>query len=61
MEGLLARPMYLDPLEEIDAAEIHVPSSWFAPMWLELGFAEANGGGSPFFAMWVVGAEKPSN
>src|SRR5699024_755701 len=29
-----------DPLEEIDAAEIYVPFSWFEPMWLEnLGFA----------------------
>jgi acetyl-CoA C-acetyltransferase len=34
------------PLEEIDAAEIYVPFSWFEPMWLEsLGFAEENGGG----------------
>lgn len=117
-----------DPLEEIDAAEIYVPFSWFEPMWLEnLGFAaegegwrlteagetamdgrlpvncsggvlssnpigasgmlrfgeaalqvrgaagdhqvdgvrralgHAYGGGSQFFAMWVVGAEKPSS
>ncbi|MGH3863983.1 thiolase domain-containing protein [Actinokineospora sp.] len=29
-----------DPLQEIDAAEIYVPFSWFEPMWLEnLGFA----------------------
>ncbi|MBB3045017.1 thiolase domain-containing protein [Nocardioides soli] len=35
-----------NPVEEIDAAEIYVPFSWFEPMWLEsLGFAEANGGG----------------
>ena len=35
-----------NPIEEIDAAEIYVPFSWFEPMWLEsLGFAEANGGG----------------
>ena len=28
-----------DPLNEIDAAEIYVPFSWFEPMWLEnLGF-----------------------
>ncbi|MDN5757081.1 MAG: thiolase domain-containing protein [Tomitella sp.] len=28
-----------DPLDEIDAAEIYVPFSWFEPMWLEnLGF-----------------------
>jgi acetyl-CoA C-acetyltransferase len=28
-----------DPLEQIDAAEIYVPFSWFEPMWLEnLGF-----------------------
>lgn len=34
-----------DPLEEIDAAEIYVPFSWFEPMWLEnLGFAEAGHG-----------------
>ena len=117
-----------NPVEEIDAAEIYVPFSWFEPMWLEsLGFAEENqgwrltesgatamdgkipvncsggvlssnpigasgmlrfgeaalqargaagehqvdgvrralghayGGGSQFFAMWVVGSEKPSN
>ena len=32
-----------NPIEEIDAAEIYVPFSWFEPMWLEsLGFA---GGG----------------
>jgi len=115
-----------NPLEEIDAAEIYVPFSWFEPMWLEnlgfmpegtgwqlteagetaiggklpinasggvlssnqigasgmLRFAEAAmqvmgragahqvdgarkalghayGGGSQFFSMWVVGAEKP--
>jgi acetyl-CoA C-acetyltransferase len=115
-----------NPLEEIDAAEIYVPFSWFEPMWLEtlgftpegegwklteagetaiggklpinasggvlssnpigasgmLRFAEAAmqvmgragehqvdgarkalghayGGGSQFFAMWVVGADKP--
>lgn len=29
-----------DPVEEIDAAEIYVPFSWYEPMWLEnLGFA----------------------
>lgn len=34
------------PIDEIDAAEIYVPFSWFEPMWLEsLGFAETNGGG----------------
>jgi acetyl-CoA C-acetyltransferase len=116
------------PIDEIDAAEIYVPFSWFEPMWLEsLGFADeyagwkltesgatamdgqipvncsggvmssnpigasgmlrfgeaalqvrgaagehqvdgarralghAYGGGSQFFAMWVVGSEKPSN
>ena len=116
------------PIDEIDAAEIYVPFSWFEPMWLEsLGFAEeyggwkltesgatamdgripvncsggvmssnpigasgmlrfgeaalqvrgaagehqvdgarralghAYGGGSQFFAMWVVGSQKPSN
>ena len=117
-----------NPIEEIDAAEIYVPFSWFEPMWLEnLGFAaegegwrlteagetamtgripvncsggvlssnpigasgmlrfgeaalqvrgaagehqvdgarralgHAYGGGSQFFAMWVVGADKPTN
>src|SRR6476659_4778068 len=117
-----------NPIEEIDAAEIYVPFSWFEPMWLEsLGLAgegegwkltesgatamdgripvncsggvlssnpigasgmlrfgeaalqvrgaagehqvdgarkalgHAYGGGSQFFAMWVVGAEKPTN
>jgi acetyl-CoA C-acetyltransferase len=116
------------PIDEIDAAEIYVPFSWFEPMWLEnLGFAEegsgwklteagetamtgkmpvncsggvlssnpigasgmirfaeaalqvrgmagdhqidgarralghAYGGGSQFFAMWVVGSQPPSN
>ena len=116
------------PIDEIDAAEIYVPFSWFEPMWLEsLGFAEeyagwgltesgstamdgrlpvncsggvmssnpigasgmlrfgeaalqvrgaagehqvdgarralghAYGGGSQFFAMWVVGSQKPTN
>lgn len=116
------------PIDEIDAAEIYVPFSWFEPMWLEsLGFAEegggwklteagetamggripvncsggvmssnpigasgmlrfgeaalqvrgaagehqvdgarkalghAYGGGSQFFAMWVVGADKPTS
>src|SRR3982751_3420427 len=34
-----------DPLEEIDAAEIYVPFSWFEPMWLEsLGFAAEGDG-----------------
>ncbi len=117
-----------DPLEEIDAAEVYVPFSWFEPMWMEnLGFAaegegwkltesgatardgrlpvncsggvlssnpigasgmlrfgeaalqvrgaagehqvdgvrralgHAYGGGSQFFAMWVVGSEKPTS
>ena len=28
------------PIDEIDAAEIYVPFSWYEPMWLEnLGFA----------------------
>jgi acetyl-CoA C-acetyltransferase len=116
-----------DPIEEIDAAEIYVPFSWFEPMWIEnLGFTgegegwkltesgeteiggrlpinmsggvlssnpigasgmlrfgeaalqvmgeagehqvdgarralgHAYGGGSQFFAMWVVGADKPT-
>ncbi|GEP32586.1 acetyl-CoA acetyltransferase [Nocardioides szechwanensis] len=117
-----------NPFEEIDAAEIYVPFSWFEPMWLEsLGFAaegdgwklsesgetamtgrlpvncsggvlssnpigasgmlrfgeaalqvrgaagehqidgarkalgHAYGGGSQFFSMWVVGADKPTS
>ncbi|WP_409181984.1 thiolase domain-containing protein [Amycolatopsis sp. VS8301801F10] len=30
----------VDPLSEVDVAEIYVPFSWFEPMWLEnLGFA----------------------
>src|SRR4051794_14804506 len=116
------------PIDEIDAAELYVPFSWFEPMWLgSLGFTEegggwkltesgatamggripvncsggvlssnpigasgmlrfgeaalqvrgaagehqvdgvrralghAYGGGSQFFAMWVVGSEKPSS
>ncbi len=115
-----------NPLDEIDAAEIYVPFSWFEPMWLEnLGFmpegegwqlteageteiggrlpinasggvlssnpigasgmirfaesamqvmgragehqvdgarkalGHAYGGGSQFFSMWVVGAQRP--
>ena len=33
------------PFEEIDAAEIYVPFSWFEPMWLEnLGFASEGQG-----------------
>ena len=33
------------PVDQIDAAEIYVPFSWFEPMWLEnLGFAEPGQG-----------------
>ena len=33
------------PIDEIDAAEIYVPFSWFEPMWLEnLGFAPEGDG-----------------
>ncbi len=33
------------PVDQIDAAEIYVPFSWFEPMWLEnLGFAEPGRG-----------------
>jgi len=33
------------PRQEVDAAELYVPFSWFEPMWLEnLGFAELNEG-----------------
>ncbi|WP_067976247.1 thiolase domain-containing protein [Mycolicibacter icosiumassiliensis] len=116
------------PIDEIDAAEIYVPFSWFEPMWLEnLGFAapgegwkltqagetaiggklpvnasggvlssnpigasgmirfaesaiqvmgkagdhqvpnarkalgHAYGGGSQYYSMWVVGADKPAS
>lgn len=35
----------VSPIDEIDAAEIYVPFSWFEPMWLEnLGFAPEGGG-----------------
>ncbi|WP_194860876.1 thiolase domain-containing protein [Dietzia sp. SYD-A1] len=38
--ALWAEAGITDPAEEIDAAEIYVPFSWFEPMWLEsLGFA----------------------
>ncbi|MGV9858899.1 thiolase domain-containing protein [Gordonia sp. NPDC003425] len=117
-----------NPIDEIDAAEIYVPFSWFEPMWLEsLGFApegegwklteageteiggripvnasggvlssnpigasgmirfaeaaiqvmgkagahqvadarkalgHAYGGGSQYFSMWLVGADKPTH
>jgi acetyl-CoA C-acetyltransferase len=34
-----------NPLEQVDAAEIYVPFSWFEPMWLEnLGFASEGEG-----------------
>jgi acetyl-CoA C-acetyltransferase len=34
-----------EPIDEVDAAEIYVPFSWFEPMWLEnLGFAAPGGG-----------------
>jgi acetyl-CoA C-acetyltransferase len=124
--ALYAQAGITNPFEEIDAAEIYVPFSWFEPMWLEnLGFCaegegwklvdagvtaldgdlpvnasggvlstnpigasgmirfaeaalqvrgqagehqvagarkalgHAYGGGSQFFAMWIVGADKP--
>jgi acetyl-CoA C-acetyltransferase len=124
--ALWKRAGITNPLEQVDAAEIYVPFSWFEPMWLEnlgfmpegtgwqlteagetdlggklpvnpsggvlssnpigasgmLRFAEAAmqvmgragehqvdgartalghayGGGSQFYAMWVVGSEKP--
>jgi acetyl-CoA C-acetyltransferase len=125
-KDVYAQARITNPLQEIDAAEIYVPFSWFEPMWLEnLGFASegegwkltergttaldgdlpvnpsggvlctnpigasgmlrfaeaalqvrgqagdhqvdgarralghAYGGGSQFFAMWIVGNEKP--
>jgi acetyl-CoA C-acetyltransferase len=34
-----------NPRQEVDAAELYVPFSWFEPMWLEnLGFADLNQG-----------------
>ncbi len=34
-----------NPIEELDAAEIYVPFSWFEPMWLEnLGIVDENKG-----------------
>lgn len=42
---LWAQAGITDPREEIDAAEIYVPFSWFEPMWLEnLGFCEEGEG-----------------
>ena len=33
------------PIDEIDAAEVYVPFSWYEPMWLEsLGFAKEGEG-----------------
>ncbi len=44
-QALWASAGITSPLEQIDAAEIYVPFSWFEPMWLEnLGFAEPGGG-----------------
>jgi acetyl-CoA C-acetyltransferase len=124
--AVYAQASISNPRQEIDAAELYVPFSWFEPMWLEnLGFCEvgegwrlteagvtaldgalpvnpsggvmcsnpigasgmlrfaeaalqvrgmagehqvdgarravghAYGGGSQFFAMWVVGSDKP--
>ena len=43
--ALWAEAGITNPAEEIDAAEIYVPFSWFEPMWLEsLGFAEPGRG-----------------
>jgi acetyl-CoA C-acetyltransferase len=34
-----------EPIDEVDAAELYVPFSWFEPMWLEnVGFAEPGQG-----------------
>ncbi|MFL0580163.1 thiolase domain-containing protein [Dietzia sp. 179-F 9C3 NHS] len=42
---LWAQAGITDPREEIDAAEIYVPFSWFEPIWLEnLGFCEEGEG-----------------
>ena len=44
-DALWAEAGITNPAEEIDAAEIYVPFSWFEPMWLEsLGFAEPGQG-----------------
>ena len=43
--ALWAEAGITNPAEEIDAAEIYVPFSWFEPMWLEnLGFANEGEG-----------------
>jgi acetyl-CoA C-acetyltransferase len=44
-QALWAAAGITNPAEQIDAAEIYVPFSWFEPMWLEnLGFAEPGQG-----------------
>jgi len=44
-QALWASAGITNPLEQVDAAEIYVPFSWFEPMWLEnLGFAEPGAG-----------------
>ncbi|MFF0814718.1 thiolase domain-containing protein [Rhodococcus sp. NPDC003318] len=52
-----------DPLEEIDAAEIYVPFSWFEPMWLEnLGFvAEGTGWKLTESGETAIGGRLPVN
>ncbi len=44
-EALWRQAGITNPLQQIDAAEIYVPFSWYEPMWLEnLGFAEPGEG-----------------
>lgn len=51
------------PIDEIDAAEIYVPFSWFEPMWLEnLGFAaEGDGWKLTEAGETVIGGRIPVN
>jgi acetyl-CoA C-acetyltransferase len=52
-----------NPLEQIDAAEIYVPFSWFEPMWLEnLGFtAEGEGWRLTEAGETLIGGKLPIN
>jgi acetyl-CoA C-acetyltransferase len=53
----------IDPLSEIDVAEIYVPFSWFEPMWLEnLGFmAEGEGWKLTEAGDTAIGGQLPVN
>ena len=52
-----------NPREEIDAAEIYVPFSWFEPMWMEnLGFApEGEGWKMTYEGVTALDGELPVN